>query len=207
MSIWVKLCGMRSKGDVEAAVEAGADAVGVVMTQAMRQVNVSDAVGFVEAAAGSVTTVGVFYRPRRDFVEYVRDMVPFDLFQAEPESVSGIEGIERLPVVHDRPDLEQAVERAFPAADQGMVLVESAGRGGKGHSPDWSRVAGLARIREIVVAGGLDPATVAGVIKDLWPRGVDVSSGVESSPGVKDHRLMRNFVEAARQAAATEVTR
>lgn len=201
MSLWVKLCGMRTVEDVATAAAAGADAVGFVMTPSVRRVDLEDAGALVGSTPPGITTVGVFYRPDPAWVEHVRDRVPFDMFQAEPENLDGVEGIEALPVVHDRPDLETAVERAFALASH-RVMVEGPGKGGRGRSPDWDRVAGLPRLAEIVIAGGLTGSNVAEAIRRLRPAGVDVSSGVESEPGVKDHGLMRDFVAAARRAAA-----
>lgn len=201
MSIWVKLCGVRTHGDVEAAAAAGADAVGMVMTPSVRMVDLDTARALVQAAPGDLLKVAVFYRPTRAQVEAVRDAVPFDLFQAEPESLQGIDGIEVLPVVHDAPDLAPAVARAAEMSGSGLVLVESAGHGGKGAAPDWGRVAALGNLDRVVVAGGLTPNNVAGVVATLRPGGVDVSFGVESAPGVKDPILMESFVEMARSGA------
>lgn len=201
MSLWVKLCGVRTQRDIEAAMAAGADAVGVVMTPSVRMVDLDTARTLVLSAPGDLLKVAVFYRPTRAQVEAVRDAVPFDLFQAEPETLQGIGGIEVLPVVHDRPDLAPAVARAAEVAGSGRVLVESAGHGGKGAAPDWGRVAALGNLDHVVVAGGLTPDNVGGVVAALRPAGVDVSSGVESAPGVKDPILMESFVEMARSGA------
>lgn len=201
MSLWVKLCGVRTQRDVEVAAAAGADAVGVVMTRSVRMVDLDAARALVMAAPRELLKVAVFYMPERAHVEAVRDAVPFDLFQAEPETLEGIDGIEVLPVVHDRPDLAPAVSRAAEMSRSGRVLVESAGHGGKGAAPDWGRVAAVGNLDRVVVAGGLTPDNVAGVVATLRPGGVDVSSGVESAPGVKDPILMESFVEMARSGA------
>ncbi|CAN5829867.1 phosphoribosylanthranilate isomerase [soil metagenome] len=201
MSLWVKLCGVRTERDVEAAVAAGADAVGVVMTPSVRMVDIDTALTLVESAPGELLKVAVFYRPERAHVETVRDAVPFDLFQAEAESLDGIEGIEVLAVVHDQPHLTKVVASAAGMSGSGRVLVEGAGHGGKGEAPDWGRVAELGNLDRVVVAGGLTKDNVAGVVATLRPGGVDVSSGVESAPGVKDPDLMKSFVEMARSGA------
>ncbi len=201
MSLWVKLCGVRTRSDVEAAAAAGADAVGVVLTPSVRMVDLDTARALVLAAPRDLLKVAVFYRPARAHVEAARDAVPFDLFQAEPESLEGIDGIETLPVVHDGPALVPAVARAVEMSGSGRVLVESAGHGGKGAAPDWGRVAAVGNLDHMVVAGGLTPLNVAEVVATLRPGGVDVSSGVESAPGVKDPILMESFVEMARSGA------
>lgn len=206
MSLWVKLCGVRSEADVAAAVAAGADAVGMVMTPSVRQIDIDTARRLVAEADDQLTTVAVFYMPDRDLVESVRDQVPFDLFQAEPETLEGISGIQTLPVVHDRPDLASAVRRLTTSLRSERILVESAGRGGTGLSPDWGRVAAIGQLGNVVIAGGLTPDNVADLVANLGPGGVDVSSGVESSPGVKDPEMMARFVEAARYAVREGVS-
>jgi phosphoribosylanthranilate isomerase len=206
MSLWVKLCGVRSEADVAAAVAAGADAVGMVMTSSVRQIDIDTARRLVAEAEDQLTTVAVFYRPDRDLVESVRDQVPFDVFQAEPETLEGIAGIQTIQVVHDRPDLASAVRRLTTSLGSRRILVESAGRGGKGLSPDWGRVATIGRLDNVVIAGGLTSENVAAAVANLGPAGVDVSSGVESEPGVKDHELMARFVQAARDAVREGVS-
>lgn len=171
------------------------------MTPSVRMVDLDTARALVLGAPRDLLKVAVFYRPERALVEAVRDSVPFDLFQAEPETLEGIDGIEVLPVVHDAPDLASAVARAAEMPGSGRVLVESAGHGGKGAAPDWGRVAAVGNLDRVVVAGGLTPDNVAGVVATLRPGGVDVSSGVESAPGVKDPILMESFVEKARSVA------
>lgn len=171
------------------------------MTPSVRMVDLDTARALVLGAPRDLLKVAVFYRPERALVEAVRDSVPFDLFQAEPETLEGIDGIEVLPVVHDAPDLASAVARAAEMSGSGRVLVESSGHGGKGAAPDWGRVAAVGNLDRVVVAGGLTPDNVAGVVATLRPGGVDVSSGVESAPGVKDPILMESFVEKARSVA------
>ena len=206
MSLWVKLCGVRSEADVAAAVAAGADAIGLVVTPSVRQVDLDTARRLVADAPDELTTVAVFYRPDRDLVESVRDQVPFDLFQAEPESLEGIAGIQTLPVIHDGPDLARAVRGLSTSLRRERILVESAGRGGTGLPPDWRRVGAIGQLHRVVIAGGLTPDNVAETVANLGPGGVDVSSGVESSPGVKDPAMMARFVEAARDAVREGVS-
>jgi phosphoribosylanthranilate isomerase len=178
----------------------------MVMTPSVRQIDIHTARRLVAEAEDRLTTVAVFYWPDRDLVESVRDQVPFDLFQAESETLEGISGIQTLPVVHDRPDLVSAVRRLTTSLGSRRILVESAGRGGTGLSPDWGRVATIGRLDNVVIAGGLTSENVAAAVANLGPAGVDVSSGVESEPGVKDHELMARFVQAARDAVREGVS-
>lgn len=207
MTIWVKLCGLRTASDVEVAAAAGADAVGFVMTPSVRQLDPNQARRLVASVPNGVASVAVLYRPDKSFVAHLRDTVPFDYFQAEPPSLRGVDGIRVLPVVHDAEDLPGRVEEAMELTGKGMVLVESAGKGGSGLPPDWDRIASLRDLSRVVIAGGLDVSNVAGVVSRLGPGGVDVSSGVESSRGVKDHGLMKEFVAAARHAIDSTTSR
>lgn len=199
MSLFVKLCGVRSTGDMQAAVDAGADAVGIVMSPSIRQVDWQTAAMLCNRKQNLVT-VGVFYRPSADVVRRARDDVGFDLIQAETECLVGVDEIDVLPVVHDGPRFEKDIARARARANGGRVLVEGPGRGGSGSQPDWTRVAGLGRGHDLVLAGGLTASNVGRAIEIVGPGGVDVSSGIESSHGRKDPFLMRAFVEASRNA-------
>jgi phosphoribosylanthranilate isomerase len=136
--------------------------------------------------------------------------------QAEPGpcvTAAAIEacGARFLPVLHDGPALlrrrlpagigASARAAAGAAGDFGAVLLEARGRGGRGVAPDWARAARLARRVRLVLAGGLTPENVGAAIRRVRPYAVDVSSGVERAPGVKDTRLIRLFIAAVRSAA------
>ncbi len=201
MGLWVKLCGMRTHRDVEAAVSAGADAVGFVLTPSIRQVELKLAAELIAELPREVASVAVFYQPERPVVEQARDGAAFDLFQAETAHLAAIDGIATLPVVHDSVRLGAAVDDAFRGSTSGTILLEGFGKGGRGRTPDADRVERLAPLDHIVLAGGLTPENVAGTVVRFRPHGVDVSSGIEATPGAKDSDLMSRFVVAAREAA------
>ncbi len=200
MSLWVKLCGVSHKGDVEAAIQAGADAVGIVLSPSPRQVSAETAAKLVAVSSGHVAAVAVFYYPEPGEVAALHQQIGFDLYQAESTSLPEVEGLMTLPVVHDSDHLSRDLARARAASRSGMVLVEGRGKGGQGQQADPLRLAGLDDRRDIVVAGGLNPTNVGSVVRSFNPGGVDVSSGIERAPGVKDHALMKRFVAAARAA-------
>jgi phosphoribosylanthranilate isomerase len=200
MSLWVKLCGIRSLRELGWAIDAGADAVGLVLTPSVRQVEIDLAREISEAAAGQIVTVGVFHHPDRTLIERTQARVGYDLCQAETASLRGVDGIVTMPVVHDSDGLAGEVVDARQASRSGRILIESAGKGGYGHAPDARRVRRLGAIDDVVLAGGLNAANVAGWIENMQPGGVDVSSGVESARGEKDRELMFEFVAAARAA-------
>lgn len=196
---WVKLCGMTRRPDVEAAVEAGADAVGfVIAAESARRVTVEEA-----AVLG-------------DGIEATRVLVTVDLDAGgllEAAAVARVDGVQP----HGRFRRESAVAALaagylvlFPIRVDSSVslagipegatpILDAAvpGRhGGTGTMFDWGAAEGLGI--DFVLAGGLDPGNVGEAVRRLRPWGVDVSSGIEAGPGVKDHDLMKRFVEAVR---------
>ncbi|SEL80803.1 phosphoribosylanthranilate isomerase [Nonomuraea pusilla] len=197
--MYVKICGLSEPGHVAAAVEAGADAIGFVMTRSPRQVTPERAAELAAAVPGHVLTVGVF---RGETPEAVRAAA----------LVSGVRAVQ----LHGRhphadftalKDLGLTLVRAV-AADADLrcgaydedLLIVDAPRPGSGEPWQWAAVRGRPTGRWML-AGGLDPANVAEAVAAARPWGVDVSSGVETAPGVKDPDLIRAFLTAARRAA------
>ena len=200
MTLFVKLCGIANQADLEAAVEAGADAVGFVITPSPRQVTLSVARSLMSLLPTDVLGVAVFHDPTPDLIRRVDAEVAPDLFQAELSSLSGLSADRILPVVVDSASIETDLDRALDATTRDMVLVDSAAKGGTGRSSDWDRLADLESRHRVVLAGGLDARNVAAAVSRVRPFGVDVSSGIEVSPGEKDPDLMMGFVRAARSA-------
>jgi phosphoribosylanthranilate isomerase len=198
MSLFVKLCGIRNEADLEAAVEAGADAVGFVLTPSPRQIPLSLAARLNTRLPESVLGVAVFHAPSPDLLARAGEEVGPDLFQSELSTLVGISADHLLPVVVDSESLDQDFALAAASAGRGMVLVDSAARGGTGSVPNWGRLAGLNGPGRLILAGGLDSENVVEAVSLVKPFGVDVSSGIEKAPGVKDPERMRAFVEAAR---------
>lgn len=184
----VKICGITRREDAEAAVEAGAEAIGFVFVPSSpRYVDPERA---AELGGGlEVWKVGVFAGETPAAVETVMRAARLDVAQ-----VYG----------GHRPAVDR-VWRAFRVAD-GLDLAEAEGceavlldgpKNGVGF--DWTRARGAAE--RVIVAGGLDASNVAEAIRVARPWGVDASSGLESAPGVKDHEKVRRFVKAAKEAA------
>jgi phosphoribosylanthranilate isomerase len=201
MTLFVKLCGIKTEADLEAAVEAGADAVGFVLTPSSRQIPLSVAAGLRARLPESVLGVAVFHDPTPDLLARAREQVGPDLFQSELTTLVGISEDQLLPVVVDGEWLDRDFALAARSAAKEMVLVDSAARGGTGSAPSWERLAGLNGPGRLILAGGLDPDNVGAAVSHVRPFGVDVSSGIEKSPGKKDPKRMRAFVEAARDGA------
>jgi phosphoribosylanthranilate isomerase len=148
-----------------------------------------------------VAAVAVLRHPSPAEVARAVERVRPALVQSEP--VAGIAealgpGVGLLSVYHDSDDLLARAERGTGRP----LLLEARGPGGRGVAPDWGRAAALAARVPLVLAGGLTPENVGGAIRRVRPFAVDVSSGVERAPGVKDPERIRRFLDAVRAASA-----
>jgi len=213
MRVRIKVCGVTTPEAAQMAVEAGVDALGFVFAESPRRVGVSRALEIAAAVPPFVVRVAVFRHPGIEEVSDVLSGFRPHVVQTEPdERLSKLPGSGRvlLPVFHDASDVATEVRRFVAGAGAlSGVHFEAAGRGGRGVLPDWNRAAKVARIAPMVLAGGLNPDNVAEAIVRVRPHAVDVSSGVESAPGIKDADLVRRFVEAVRsgEQAGVEVDR
>lgn len=196
MSLFVKICGITDSSAAAAAVQAGASALGFVFAESPRQLSPTQACALAADLPEGVLRVAVFRRPSLDEIRAVLDEFDADVVQADHESLGGFE---------DRPTLPVYREPVGERPGHPKFLYEGS-RSGAGVRVDMSEAARVARIGEMVLAGGLDPGNVADVITAVRPHGVDVSSGVETAPGVKSPELIVSFVAAARSAAERLVT-
>ncbi len=207
-SVRVKICGLTHPDDVRAAVEAGADAVGIVCDvpiETPRAVTMENAASLVQAVPPFVTTVLVTMPkgPGRA-IELAQSIDP-DVLQLHGGMRPGDLAYLRAQIAADvflavdADELEGAT-RYDDLADALVVdSTDDQGAGGTGETHDWSRTSSLASSLEspIVLAGGLTPENVCSAIDTVSPYAVDVASGVEREPGRKDHRRVREFVAAA----------
>lgn len=204
--IKVKICGLTNLDDALAAVEAGADAVGFLFyRKSPRYIDPHTAGAIIKALPPFVLPVGVFVN---ESVERVRDTLDAcGLAMAQlhgDESSAYCEQVGRPLLkalrVKDRVSALAVAEYRGRAGVRGFVLDACSDHayGGTGTLADWSLAAEIATTCRILLAGGLTPENVADAITAVRPYGVDVSSGVESSPGKKDHARLRAFVQAAR---------
>ncbi|GAA3014787.1 phosphoribosylanthranilate isomerase [Actinokineospora diospyrosa] len=195
--MFVKVCGLRTAEDVDTAVSAGADAIGFVFAASPRQVGVEQARELAARVPEHVLTVGVFLGvPAEQAGQTTLDagLGAVQLHGDYPR--------EAFDAVADLPLKVIRAVSATPSRDLGfwgadMLLLDSA-VAGSGERWDLSTVDGLGG--RWLLAGGLDPDNVAAAITVARPWGVDVSSGVESSRGVKDPALIRSFLAAVRAA-------
>ncbi len=200
--MFVKICGITSEEDALLAVAMGADAVGFVFAPSPRQMAPNKVRDIAARLPSEILTVGVF---KDSSTQQVVQTVQTCRLKAA--QLHGRETAEVTRAVRERvglvikgmaagsPDLEQWDEYGADA------LLLDTPRPGSGQVFDWSLADGIPLNRKVILAGGLTPANVADGIAAVRPWGVDVSSGVESSPGHKDPSRVRAFVKAARAAA------
>lgn len=190
MSIWIKICGMTTPEAVEAALEAGVDAIGFVFAQSVRQVTPAKAATLAATARGRVLCVAVTRHPTQQAVDEIVAVFKPDLLQTDATDLTGLRLPSQLAVlpVYRAPD-----GQPLPA----RLLFEGPASG-SGQLSDWSTASRLARQTELILAGGLTATNVAEAIGEVHPFGVDVSSGVEERPGIKSQAAIARFVSAAR---------
>jgi phosphoribosylanthranilate isomerase len=189
----VKICGITRREDAEAAVEAGASALGFVFyPRSPRFVAPERA---EELARGlAVWRVGVFVDETAASIESTMRAAKLDVAQVyDGAAPAGVRLWQALRV--NGPGLKPRLQAQACSTKPEAVLLDGAANG---HSFDWTIARGAAD--RVIVAGGLDASNVADAIRAAQPWGVDASSRLESSPGVKDHEKVRRFIEAALSA-------
>lgn len=215
----IKICGITNEADARAAVDAGADAIGInFFRKSRRFVETDGARGITSVVPAGVLKVGVFVNHAADEIVRIVDEAELDVVQLhgdEPPSLlaqlprqvrivrahrCGPEGLAPLArYLHECRAIGRAADAVLVDADAG------ADYGGTGQLADWARIAlerNLVSTTRLILAGGLTPDNVAAAIKAVRSDGVDVASGVENRPGYKDAMLVREFVAAARKAFA-----
>jgi phosphoribosylanthranilate isomerase len=194
MKLWIKICGLTTEEGVAAAINAGADAVGFVFAASKRQVTAQRAAQLAREVATHVQRVAVMQHPDQALVDDVWQTLRPDVLQTDAADLQRLhipQGLAVLPVVRAGGDR--------PAPLPQRLLFEGP-VSGAGVAADWHVAAALAGETELILAGGLNVTNVADAIRAVRPFGVDVSSGVERAPGIKDPAKVREFVEAARAA-------
>lgn len=200
MAIWVKICGLTTHDAVEAAVAAGADAVGFVFAPSKRQVSAQQATQLAQAVPRRIPRVAVMLHPTQSQLDEVWSGFRPDVLQTDVEDLATLRvpaGLAVMPVVRSGAGLKPDPHHHPASVAHSRVLFEGP-VSGVGSAADWESAAQLARTTELVLAGGLNAANVADAIATVRPFGVDVSSGVEASPGIKDPSRIHEFVRRAR---------
>ena len=204
----VKLCGFTSAPSAEAAIDAGADAIGInFWPGSKRFIAPAEAAPWLGALAGRVCRVGLFVNPSMEEIEAVVDLGVLDALQ--------LHGITDPAFIEEAATFGLPVIQAIGVGEQGPLVAPSqfptpwilldahvpGAFGGTGQTFSWDQfheVAATHPNQRFLLAGGLTPDNVADAIRIAQPYAVDTASGVESSPGVKDPARMRAFVAAVR---------
>ena len=193
--MFVKICGITRLEDAMAAVDAGANAIGFVFwPQSPRFVDPHRARAIAARLPPFVTPVGLFVNQPREYVGGVASLVRLGAVQLHGDETPEFAASLAAPVIRALP-IGKA--QAWP---EGTTLLLDAHdpvqRGGTGRTIDWTAAAAIAARRRVLLAGGLTPDNVAGAIAQVHPFGIDVSSGVERAPGIKDHQRIKALFEA-----------
>ena len=201
--MFLKVCGITRLTDARHAVGEGATALGFVFwPRSPRYVAPARAAEIIAELPSDVMAVGVFVNEPVDGIRSVAAQARLSAVQLHGDEPPAYANALAWPIFR-AVTLETAPDACSAWAPEATLLLDAADperRGGTGITVDWPRAASLARERRVVLAGGLTPATVGEAIATVRPYGVDVSSGVEESPGVKDFTKVAQFLASAREA-------
>jgi phosphoribosylanthranilate isomerase len=203
----VKVCGVSTPQIAELAVETGADWIGLVFEpRSPRYVDEARAEAVMEAVGGRADLIGVLVDPDAALCDQLASRFRLSAVQVHGENVDPSLMLDcTVPVIRGMNVATERQAYTFEWPPSGIVLLDSAPDrdalpGGTGRALPQEWAANVARHRRIVLAGGITPDSVADTIARVRPYGVDASSGLESSPGVKDPDLVRAYVRTARAA-------
>jgi phosphoribosylanthranilate isomerase len=191
--MFVKVCGLMTPAALEAAIEAGVDAVGFVFADSPRRVTPTTAAALAATVPRGIAKVAVMRHPAPELWSDVFAAFTPDFLQTDAEDFENIAlppGCRALPVYRDT--------AAQDLANLPSRLLFEGHTSGSGRTADWTLARGLAARTELILAGGLDAGNVAAAIAAVRPFGVDVSSGVERGRGRKDPGKIREFVARVR---------
>jgi len=208
----IKICGIRTLDMLEATIDAGADMVGFMhFVRSPRHVTIEELGDLISAARGRIESCVVLVNPDNSCVAEVAALGPDWIQLHGPETPHRVEAIRAeagVSIIKAVPiGSADDITHVPPFVDVADMLLldakppKNADRpGGHGASFDWSLLEALDPAIGFMLSGGLTPETVADAIRTVRPQGVDVSSGVETAPGVKSAALIEAFVKAARAA-------
>lgn len=208
----IKICGLTRAEDAAFAVVAGVDAVGVVFAPSKRQVTIEQAAEVLAAVPPPVARIGVFLNADAEFVAEAAQRCRLSAAQfcgSESPELCAASPVPVLKVIAVGEDFGWGAAAPYEGAVSALLLdtYVPGMAGGTSQTFSWGSIDHLPDWAPVFVAGGLNPGNVSACIRVLRPFAVDVSSGVEAFPGVKDHEKIAAFVAAARKADQEVATR
>lgn len=207
MFIRVKICGITNLPDAEAAIAAGADALGFILyAPSKRFITIEDAIRIVEQLPPFVQTVAVTVNATKEFTNlgWRKQLKQFGIAQLHgQETPIHVKAVSKyLPVIKVFPaDQAAGATPAQYEVSAFMLDTPSKDHGGTGISFDWNLALEFKKrtTKPLILSGGLNPENVAKAIELVQPYAVDVASGVEASPGKKDHAKLRDFIQICKK--------
>lgn len=206
MKTHIKICGFTEAVGLQAAVDVGVDAIGLVLDPSPRQLSLGEAERLRLLIPDHIQFFAVCGRPGLAEVLEIHRVLQPNAIQLMSDAMPDPSlGLPILPAFEDGEDLVERVQRYCSASEEESPLFLTDGpKPGSGMLADWGRLRGLGSLGRMMIAGGLRPDNVEDAIRQLRPWGVDVSSGVESAPGYKSPERVEAFVEAVRRADAAK---
>jgi len=202
--LFIKVCGITNAEDASAAVKAGVNALGFIFYQGSeRYITPEAASEIVLKLPDHVSKVGVFVHEEKKEILRIARKVPLSAVQLlGPEGPDDLFGYDMsiIKVFRVKPDFDVEVMKNYVVDAFLLDTHRQGAMGGTGESFDWNIALKARQYGRIIVSGGLTPDNVDDAVRFVRPYGVDVSSGIESRPGKKDHDRMRNFIARARNA-------
>ena len=203
----VKVCGITNISDARLAMDCGADALGFVFAPSPRQVTPEQVENIVNQLPSSICKIGVFVDSELETVNDIKSRCSLDMVQLhgseDPEYCKSL-----LPnVIKSFQVRDETILKLLPDYEIKAYLLDSYHaklKGGTGHTFNWDIAQKATEYGMIILSGGLNPDNIRKAIYTAQPFAVDVSSGVETSPGKKDPYMLRNFITAAKQVQVEE---
>jgi len=205
MHVKIKICGITNLDDAMAAVDFGADALGLVFFKGSpRFIAHKDAAAIIKNLPSFITTVGVFVDEKPKQIEKITDITGVDVIQLHGDEPPEMYNLSRRIIKAIRVKTLESLDPLIHYKDMvSAFLLDTftpAVFGGTGQIFNWDIAAYAKQFGRIILAGGLTPGNITEAIKRVRPYGVDVSSGIESEKGKKDHKKMKLFIEKAKAA-------
>ena len=202
--VLIKICGITNLRDAKQAYKAGADAIGFVFAKSPRRISIQKAKSIAKAIPSSIKKVGVFVDASEDFVKKAIKIVGLDAVQfhgnespAYCRKFRGLAEVIKAIRVKNRGSLDR-----IKAYDVDAVLLDTYNprkKGGTGKTFSWALAIAAKKFKKpVILSGGLSPDNVRQAAEKVKPHAVDVSSGVEVSPGRKDHAKVKEFIKNAK---------